>query len=454
MKIGILGAGIAGLSTAYFLRNSFEDMQIHEASDVVGGLARSFKWHGFDCDLAPHRLFSENEELLKEMLELVPMERMRRYSRIFLQGKWIRDPVNAVEMVLKFFPLRSMHIVWTYLFHRKRPEDNFEALVLSKFGSALNKMFFKPYSEKLFGIPADQISAAWGRRKLRVGGIKDMIRRNSKLYFKYFYYPKQGGYGTICARIHQEVKQFVHLNSRLIGITPFPENTGYRCEFEQADGQVVYEDFDAIVSSLPLSLFAKLLGLDLGLRFRAARLTYFLVNKERATNNHWFYFADGDYLINRVAEFKNFADDGLPADKTVICCEVTQVDKYSVEKVIAELKSAGILEKEDILDTKIIDIKHAYPIYDVEYENRMKRAALFFEEHPNIYHVGRHAQFAHKDVDEIFDDAKQTAAKVLLRKEEMPERIPMPEPVALSGFVPRSGNPGGAVSAGVNEKDD
>jgi protoporphyrinogen oxidase len=414
MRIGILGAGIAGLSAGYFLRRDFESIQIHEASDTVGGLARSFKWHGFDCDLAPHRLFTNDEELLNELLALVPMEKMRRQSRIFLQGRWIQDPVNAVEMVLKFLPFRSLEILWTYTFRKKYPEDNFESMVLGRFGSGLNKLFFKPYSEKLFGIPATEISASWGRRKLRVGGLKDMIRRNSKLYFKYFYYPQKDGYGAISERIHQEVKSFVHLRSRLTAITPLSGNRGYRCEFVH-DGETVTEEFDLLVSSLPLSFFAQLLGLDLNLRFRPARLTYFLLNKSQGTDNHWFYFADGDYLINRVAEFKNFANNG-PQDKTVICCEVTQVDKYSNDKVIAELKRAGVLEEKDILDRKTIDIQHAYPIYDIAYEDQMKQAEHFFAGHPNIYHVGRHAQFAHKDIDEIFDEAKKVAARVLQRK--------------------------------------
>lgn len=418
MRIGILGAGIAGLSAAYFLREQVEDIQIHEACDYVGGLARSFRWHGFDCDLAPHRLFTDDEELLQEMLALTPMEKVRRKSRIFLQGRWIQDPVNAVEMVLKFMPFRSLELIRSYLFRKKYPEDNFDNMVLGKFGSGLNKMFFKPYSEKLFGIPAHEISASWGRRKLRVGGLKDMIRRNSKLYFKYFYYPKEGGYGAICQRFHKEVEQYVHLNSRLTAVQPLPENSGYRCEFESG-GRIVVQEFDVLVTSLPLSFFAGLLGLELKLRFRPARLTYLLLNQKQATDNHWFYFADGDYLINRVAEFKNFANDGLPEDKTVICCEVTQVDRHSVDTVIAELESAGVLEKRNVLDVKTIDIKHAYPIYDLSYEDQMKRAEHFFEDHPNIYHVGRHAQFAHKDVDEIFDDAKKVAARVLQRNETL-----------------------------------
>jgi protoporphyrinogen oxidase len=414
MRIGILGAGIAGLSAGYFLRQSFPDIQIHEASDIVGGLARSFKWHGFDCDLAPHRLFTNDEAILNEMLGLVPMEKVRRKSRIFIRGHWIQDPVNAVEMTLKFFPWPSLKLVWTYLFHKNVGEDNFETMVLSKFGSGLNEMFFKPYSEKLFGIPANQISATWGRRKLRVGGIKDMIRRNSKLYFKYFYYPKEGGYGAICERLHSEVKPLIRLGSRLVGVVPNPVGEGYRCEFIR-NGETVVEEFDALVSSLPVSYFAGLLGLDLNLRFRPARLLYLLVNKPRATDNHWFYFADGDKIINRVAEFKNFSGNG-PADKTVLCCEVTRVEQFSTERVIAELASAGILRKEDVLDTKTIDIKHAYPIYDTDYDYQMKQVETFFADHPNIHHVGRHAQFAHKDVDEIFDEAKRIAGRIALRR--------------------------------------
>jgi protoporphyrinogen oxidase len=427
LKIGILGAGVAGLSTAWFLRRHFDDVQVHEASHQVGGLARSFRWHGFDCDLAPHRLFTNDQALLEEMVALVPMNKVRRSSRILIRDRWIQDPVNAIEMTLKFFPWPSLKLVWTYLFHKKHQEENFEAMVLSKFGSGLNEMFFKPYSEKLFGIKADQISAAWGRRKLRVGGLKDMIRRNSKLYFKYFYYPKEGGYGAICERLHQDVKPSIRLGSRLVGVWPNPVAPGYRCEFEQ-NGTTVVEEFDILVSSLPVSLFAGLMGLDLNLRFRPARLVYLLLNKPSASDSHWFYFADAKYLLNRVAEFKNFADNG-PVDKTVLCCEVTQVEQYSFDRVIADLEAAGVMRRHEVLDSMTIDIKHAYPIYDVDYENQIKRVDKFFADHPNIYHVGRHAQFAHKDVDEIFDEAKRVAGRITRRLS--PEPVPEPNPTPV-----------------------
>jgi protoporphyrinogen oxidase len=411
MKIGIFGAGIAGLGAAHFLREHFGDIQIHEASKVIGGLARSFKWHGFDCDLAPHRLFTNDEPLLQELLALVPMEQIRRRSRIFLRGKWIQDPVNAIEMVLKFLPAKSFSIVWHYLFRKKYPEDNFESMILGRFGKGLNPLFFKPYSEKLFGIPADQISAAWGRKKIRMGGLRDMLRRNSKLYFRHFYYPRANGYGSICQRLYEGVQDSVYLQSRLTGIRPVDDNKRYECEFLR-QGQRCVETFDVVVTTLPVSLFAGLLGLNLTLRFRPARITYLLVKRSRVTDNHWFYFADKEYILNRVAEFKNFANNGLPAEQTVLCCEVTQVERFSLERVVAELAGTGLLHPSEILDTKTIDIDHAYPIYDRAFEDQMKMADQFFARHPRIHHVGRHAQFAHRDVDEIFDEAKKAAARI------------------------------------------
>jgi protoporphyrinogen oxidase len=412
MKIGILGAGIAGLSSAYFLKDSPHKLQVHEASHEVGGLARSFVWHGFDCDIAPHRLYTQDAALLAELLALVPMARVRRQSSIYLQGKWIRDPVNAAEMVFKFFPGKAARIVWGYLLRRDHGDASFESLVLTRFGAGLNEMFFKPYSEKLFGISSNEISAEWGRRKIRVAGLRDMVRRQSKLYFKYFHYPQRGGYGAISQRLYAEVKDRVRLDSRLTSVARDEATGKYVCRFADAAGTERTEEFDALISSLPLNTFARLFGLELNLRFRPARITYLLIDRERVTDNHWFYFADRDFILNRVAEFKNFVDDGSHARRTVLCCEVTDIARFSPERVVAELSATGIIQPRDVLDTKVIELAHAYPVYDLGYEEQMRRARDFFAAHPDVHHVGRHAQFAHKDIDEIFDEAKRLTRRI------------------------------------------
>jgi len=416
MKIGIFGAGFAGLSAASFLKPKFADLKIYEAANDYGGLARSFEWNGFTCDLAPHRLYTQNADTLAAMAELTPLFEQARFSQIFIGGKWIADPVNAIEIMAKFFP-HSLGIAASYLATKVKaplPEDNFDALCLNQFGHGLNEFFFKPYSEKLFGIPAHEIAAAWGRRKLRVGGVKDMIRRSSKLYFKSFHYPKTGGYGALCEGLQRKVgDQCLHLNTRLVGIEK-QAGDGYRCTMEDKHGQRFDEHFDRVVSSLPVSKMASLLGCDLNLDFRPARLLYLLINKPQVTRNHWFYFADREHIINRAAEFRNFGScENAPVGKTVVCCEITRIEDYSEAQVIHELSKLGTIDEADVLDSKAIDLPFAYPIYDLSYETEVAKADTFFLGHPCLTQIGRHAQFAHRDVDEIWEEAQRQCAELI-----------------------------------------
>ena len=403
MRVGILGAGIAGLAVAWFLRDGV-DVSVHEASDVIGGLARSFKWHGFDCDLAPHRFLTRDEELLRQVLALVPMRKLTRRSGIRLRGHWIRDPVNIVEVLYKFMPLESARIVWHYVVRPQQREDSFEALVLNSYGKGLNDLFFKPYSEKLFGIPSNEISPSWGRRKIRVTGFRDLVRRDPRLYFEHFHYPVENGYGAIAERLYADVRDQVRLRSRVVGITPL-ESGGYECRFETPTG-ATSEQFDVVVSTLPMPELGRLLGIHIPLRFRPMTLLYLLVGVDSVSDRHWTYFADRDVIVNRVAEFRHFSGNP-PRGKTVICCEVTDSDQFSIERVIDELTGADFLPAgAPILDTKIIRLERAYPIYDRSYDEQIDLARQAFAAHPRIFHIGRNAQFVHKDVDEILEEAK------------------------------------------------
>ncbi len=410
MNVGILGGGIAGLAVAWFLKGLC-DLQIHEASEVVGGLARSFPWHGFDCDLGPHRFFTADQSLLHEVQALVPMRQVERKSRIRLRGRWIHDPVNLWEVLVKFMPRESAKILWHYAYRPQYPEDSFDALVLNKYGHGLNQLFFKPYSEKLFGIPADEISPTWGRRKIRVSGLRDLIRRDPRLYFQHFYYPAAGGYGAIGERLNGDVHQWVNLRSRVVSVQRNASG-GYDCEFEGPEGRHA-KSFDVVVSTLPMPEMGALLGYTISLRYRPMTLLYLLVGVDRVSECHWSYFADREVPLNRVAEFKNFGQN-LPQGKTVLCCEVTDTEGFSPERIVDELRRADFLPSTaPILDTKVIQVQRAYPVYDRAYDHEIARAQEQFANHPLIFQIGRQAQFAHKDVDEILEEAKKVANAVL-----------------------------------------
>jgi protoporphyrinogen oxidase len=401
---------VAGLSVAYLLRDSGLRFDVYDQDEHTGGLARSHLWHGHPCDLAPHRFYTADAGVLREFAALVPLRRMLRRSRIFIQDRWIQDPVNAVEMVLKFPPAVSARLVFHYLFRERVKEDSFEALALNQFGRTLNRIFFKPYSEKLFGIPATEISPTWGRRKLRLGGLKDIIRRESRLYFKDFYYPAHHGYGAIADALCKPIRRHVHLHHRLTAIRCLPDGR-FEATFDRA-GHARREVFSRVVSSLPLNDFSRMLGLDLPLHFRSAKLVYLLINRKQVSTNHWFYFADGDYIINRVAEFANFNAGPFAEDKTVLCCEITDTREFSVERVVGDLARARLVRAREILDAKVLDLNHAYPIYDRAYDALMTRADAFYSRHPNLFLLGRQANFAHQDIDEIYLKAREIARRL------------------------------------------
>jgi protoporphyrinogen oxidase len=139
-QVAILGAGVAGLSAGWMLKNKGVDFIILEKKPYPGGLARSFLWNGFHCDFAAHRLFTTDEAVLHELLRLVPMGRHIRRSKIFLGGHWLRDPLDVLELSTHLSLAKRLNILWTYIFRPKKlPEDCFKNFVLLRYGKGLYK---------------------------------------------------------------------------------------------------------------------------------------------------------------------------------------------------------------------------------------------------------------------------------------------------------------------------
>ena len=402
-RVAILGAGISGLSSAALLKEKGYKVQLFEASDQIGGLARSFQWHGFHCDIAPHRLFTRDKEAKERLLELVPMNRHQRRSRIFIADRIVRDPVNPVELMWRLPPRVSSRLVWGYLFKPKLPEDSFENLALNKFGRGLYEFFFKPYTTKMFGVPPAEISVDWGRQKLRVSGLRDVIRRNTKIFFREFHYPKQGGYGAICQALGDKVANETYLNSKVIGLeTGEGRVRAVRCE---RDGKEERFECDRLISTLPATVLGRMLGHQFALRFQSVVLIYLLVDKPRVMPYHWIYFGDSDVVINRMSEYKNFADANAPEDRTVLNAEVTIPSENPLEDTLDALQRYGLLDRKDILDTLLLHERFAYPVYDQAYETAIVESREVFGRFANLHLVGRNAEFRHIEVDEAFASA-------------------------------------------------
>jgi hypothetical protein len=217
-RIAILGAGISGLSLGWLLSRIGKQVTLFESTDRIGGLARTFDWHGVPCDIAPHRLYTQDRKLIAMIESLVPLREHRRNSRILMKDKVIADPINPIELILKFDPKTAAGLIMGFLARPKLPEDSFEALALNRYGRGLYDFFFEPYTKKMFGVPPSEISVTWGREKLRSSGLLDTIRRSSKTFFSTFHYPADGGYGQIADAMHAHIRGEVMLESKVTGL--------------------------------------------------------------------------------------------------------------------------------------------------------------------------------------------------------------------------------------------
>ena len=193
----ILGGGAAGLFSCWLLNQYGLNSIVLERRPHPGGLARSFMWNGFACDFAAHRLFTSDEWVLQQLLKLVPMGRHIRRSEIYLGGNWYKDPLYLTEFAQRITNRERFELLRDYIFRdRNLPEDSFQNYVIRRYGKALYRQFFQPYTEKLFGLQGNDVSVEWARKKVRLANPLDGLREESKIKFDYFYYPIQGGYGA------------------------------------------------------------------------------------------------------------------------------------------------------------------------------------------------------------------------------------------------------------------
>ncbi len=365
----VIGAGLAGLTVTSELLSKGRNVLCIEGCDEVGGLARNVVFRDHIFDIGGHRFFTEDETLRLWLKQLVGDEliRVRRRSRIYLNGRLIDYPISTLNAFLGMGVGKSFHVLAGYLqarLTRTGSQENFEKWVTARFGRALYDLYFGPYTQKVWGRDPKEISAEWAQQRIQLisltqAVIKSVFRFGAvpKTFASHFDYPKKG-IGRIAAALQSKIEA---RGPNLITGQPvrqIRQGKDGSFEVETAVGRVF--ESRKIISTIPLPKLAEALGEKIpegALKYRSLRCVFLIVNRPKVTDDTWMYFSGPETIFSRLHEPKNWSADMAPGDGTSLCLEIfcdEGDDIWSMpsselhEKCVADLRRLGLIEESDV----------------------------------------------------------------------------------------------------------
>jgi protoporphyrinogen oxidase len=428
-RVGIIGAGPAGLTAAYRLQQLGAEVTVFEASDTVGGMARSFDLWGQRVDLGPHRFFSGDarvnglwHEVLEHQYRIVA-----RRTRIYYRRRFFDYPLRVGSVIANLSLVELVHAVASYARERLMPElppgerDTFEAWVVHNFGRRLYEIFFKSYSEKLWGIPCDRLDADFAAQRIKKFSLGQSMlaalhvgRRRHKTLVDEFSYPKRGS-GDLYERMARAIAERGG-SVRLSCPADQLEADGHKVTaIRLSDGSVA--PFDHIVSTMPLTVMVrKLRGVPphvaaatAGLRFRNTLVIYLKVESCHLFEDQWLYIHSEDVAVGRITNFRNWVPELYgESDFTILAMEYWCYDEDAVwsapdDALIAraqsEARDIGLLGTATVSAGHVVRVHRCYPVYSRGYREALTPIIDHLRNYVNLWPIGRYGSFKYNNQD-------------------------------------------------------
>ncbi len=428
-EVVIIGAGPAGLTAAYVLGQRGVTSTVLEADDVVGGISRTVERDGWRFDIGGHRFFTKVkpvEELWHEILDAEDFMLRPRMSRIYYDGKYFDYPLKAFNALRNLGIVEAFLCVLSYLWVRVRPpkdQDKFEGWVASRFGWRLYRTFFKTYTEKVWGIPAEEMPADWAAQRIKNLSLFKAVMnallpsRNQKeiaSLIEEFEYPKYGP-GMMWERCTEKVQaqgSEVAMSTRVTRI----RHEGGRAVAVEAGGR----EFacDNVISSMPFTHLLKAMDPPVPAEVLAAAddisyrdfLTVALVVPEEAGfPDNWIYIHSPDVKVGRIQNFGSWSPYLVKEGRTCLGLEyfVFEGDELwsaADEDLIAqggrELEILGLLDADAVEAGYVVRMPKAYPTYDETYADNVDVLRTWLEANtPNVFPVGRNGMHKYNNQD-------------------------------------------------------
>lgn len=426
MKVGIIGAGPAGITAAYELAKRGVQVEVFEAGPHVGGLARTLDLWGQRVDLGPHRFFSKDARVNKVWHEVAAgdFKIVKRLTRIFYDNKFYDYPLRPANALKNMGVLNAVSCVASYgrqLIENRQIKDaptTFEEWIVSTFGRKLFEMFFKSYSEKLWGISCNELDADFAAQRIKKfslgGAVMNAVglgRAKHLTLVDQFSHPI-GGTGMIYDRMAASVRAkggAVHLSTPVSGITA--DGAGIRL----ADGRT--EAYDHVISTMPLTLMVKSLpdiprAVDEAiakLTYRNTILVYLRVNKPSLFPDQWLYVQSPELRLGRITNFRNWGEElHGESDETILALEYwcnaddpiwTSGDDELIAIGTSELRKTGLLAHAEVLEGHVIRLPRCYPVYRTGYKQWLAPVTDHLRSVPRVTAIGRYGSFKYNNQD-------------------------------------------------------
>ena len=431
----IFGAGPAGLTAAYQLCKAGLSSVVLEKDDVVGGLSRTVRHGGFHFDIGGHRFFTKVkavEDMWQEVLG-EDLLRRRRLSRIYYRKKFFAYPLKPANALLNLGVWDATWILASYLRARlfpTQPEDTFERWVSNRFGKRLFRMFFKTYTEKVWGIPCSEITAEWAAQRIKglslrtalmsafVKGQGEDKRSTIKTLIDAFDYPRRGPgqmWETVARRVTEQGSEVrlgtevvaIHWKSnRVTGI--LADKDGRREEIEGShfvSSMPVRELLQRFVPGAP----ANVLKSAESLNYRDFLTVALVIRQPDLFPDNWIYVHDPTVKMGRIQNFKNWSPEMVPdPQKTCLgleyfCFEGDGLWRMSDDELIElgtrELAMLGLAKAADVEGGAVVRMQKAYPVYDTGYESALRVVRDFTDRIENLQLVGRNGMHKYNNQD-------------------------------------------------------
>jgi protoporphyrinogen oxidase len=423
----VLGAGPAGLTAAYVLGKAGRKAVVLEADRQVGGLAKTVEIDGFRFDLGGHRFFTKAHEVEALWHEIMGDEFLLRprMSRIFWNGKFLDYPLRGPDVIRKLGAVELTRCVGSYAraaLSPKRREDSLEDWVSNRFGRRLFELFFKTYTEKVWGVPTSEIRAEWAAQRIKGLSFTSAARaaffgnrgNKVKTLISEFHYPRYGPgqmWEAMARRIEDDDGEIV-----LGAAVELIELDDGRVVSVEAGG-TTYQP-DAVISSLPLRDIvamteprppADVLAAARGLRYRDFLTVALVVSGDDLFPDNWIYIHDPSVRVGRIQNYRSWSPWMVP-DPSKACVGLeyfcfagddlwTMADDDLVAFAAEELARLGLVRPGQVERGFAIRVPKAYPIYDAEYAERVATIRAWLETIENLQQVGRNGLHRYNNSD-------------------------------------------------------